>query len=219
MTTQNKNTRVESDSMGKVDVSNEVYWGAQTERSLHHFAIGQDLMPKELIRAFAILKKAAALTNHELGLLSDDKTKLIVAAADEIIAGKMADQFPLKVWQTGSGTQTNMNVNEVIANRAIEMAGGVLGSKNPIHPNDDVNRSQSSNDTFPTAMHIAATESLMNRLIPSLKELINALLEKQHKFVKIVKVGRTHLQDAVPLTLGQEFSGYVAQLNSALKKY
>ncbi len=217
MTTQTKDTRVESDSMGTINVSNEVYWGAQTERSLHHFAIGHDLMPKELIRAFAILKKAAALTNHELGLLTEEKTKLIVAVADEIIAGKLADQFPLKIWQTGSGTQTNMNVNEVISNRAIEMAGGVLGSKKPIHPNDDVNRSQSSNDTFPTAMHIAAVESVINRLIPSIKELISALHEKQNKFAKIVKVGRTHLQDAVPLTLGQEFSGYVAQLTMALK--
>jgi fumarate hydratase class II len=217
MSTQTKNTRVESDSMGKIDVPADVYWGAQTQRSMHHFAIGHDLMPKELIRAFAILKKAAALTNTELGLLPEDKTNLIVAAADEIIAGKLADQFPLKIWQTGSGTQTNMNVNEVISNRAIEMAGGVLGSKKPIHPNDDVNRSQSSNDTFPTAMHIAATESVINRLIPAIKELRAALLEKQHKFAKIVKVGRTHLQDAVPLTLGQEFSGYIAQLDAALK--
>ena len=215
MTTDNR-TRVESDSMGKVDVPADVYWGAQTERSLHHFAIGHDLMPKEVIRAFAILKKAAALTNEELGLLSQEKTALIVAAANEIIAGKLADQFPLRVWQTGSGTQTNMNMNEVLANRAIEMAGGELGSKKPIHPNDDVNRCQSSNDTFPTAMHIAATESLINHLIPAVKELRSALAEKQHQFAKIIKVGRTHLQDAVPLTLGQEFSGYVAQLDAAL---
>ncbi len=217
MSTHTKNTRVESDSMGKIDVPADVYWGAQTQRSMHHFAIGNDLMPKELIRAFAILKKAAALTNTELGLLPEEKTKLIVAAADEIIAGKLADQFPLRIWQTGSGTQTNMNVNEVISNRAIEMAGGVLGSKKPVHPNDDVNRSQSSNDTFPTAMHIAATESVINRLIPAIKELRAALLEKQHKFAKIVKVGRTHLQDAVPLTMGQEFSGYIAQLDAALR--
>lgn len=217
MTTHTKNTRVESDSMGKIDVPADVYWGAQTQRSMHHFAIGNDVMPKELIRAFAILKKAAALTNQELGLLPEDKTKLIVAAADEIIAGKLADQFPLRIWQTGSGTQTNMNVNEVISNRAIEMAGGVLGSKKPVHPNDDVNRSQSSNDTFPTAMHIAATESVINRLIPAIKELRAALHEKQQQFSKIVKVGRTHLQDAVPLTLGQEFSGYIAQLDAALK--
>lgn len=217
MTTHSVKTRVESDSMGKIDVPEDVYWGAQTQRSLHHFAIGQDKMPKELIRAFAILKKAAAMTNQELGLLTDEKLKLIVAAADEIIAGKMADQFPLKIWQTGSGTQTNMNVNEVISNRAIEMAGGELGSKKPIHPNDDVNRSQSSNDTFPTAMHIAAVESIVQRLIPAIKELRQALLDKQHKFAHIVKVGRTHLQDAVPLTLGQEFSGYVAQLDACLK--
>jgi fumarate hydratase, class II len=210
-------TRVESDSMGKIEVPNHVYWGAQTQRSLHHFEIGQDVMPKELIRAFAILKKAAAAANLELGLLTADKVKLIDAAADEIIAGKWNDQFPLRIWQTGSGTQTNMNVNEVISNRAIEMAGGVLGSKNPIHPNDHVNRSQSSNDTFPTAMHIAAAESLVHRLIPAIRTLRNALADKQKQFEKIVKIGRTHLQDAVPLTLGQEFSGYVAQLDICLK--
>jgi fumarate hydratase, class II len=212
-----KKTRTESDSMGTIEVPADVYWGAQTERSLHHFAIGRDVMPKELIRAFAILKKAAALTNHELGLLSEEKMNYIIAAADEIIAGKLADQFPLRVWQTGSGTQTNMNVNEVIANRVIELAGGTLGSKNVVHPNDDVNRSQSSNDTFPTAMHIAATETVISRLIPAIKELRNALAEKQRKFANIIKVGRTHLQDAVPLTLGQEFSGYVAQLDAAIK--
>jgi fumarate hydratase class II len=217
MTTHTKEMRIESDSMGNIEVPADVYWGAQTQRSIHHFAIGNDLMPRELIRAFGILKKAAAITNHELGLLPEDKMKLIVAAADEVIAGKLMSQFPLRIWQTGSGTQTNMNVNEVISNRAIEMVGGTLGSKKPIHPNDDVNRSQSSNDTFPTAMHIAATESLINRLIPAIKELRNALVEKQHQFAKIVKVGRTHLQDAVPLTLGQEFSGYVAQLDAALK--
>lgn len=212
----NIKTRNESDSMGTIQVAENVYWGAQTERSLHHFAIGDDLMPKELIRAFAILKKAAALTNCDLGLLSQEKTKLIVAAADEIIAGKLKDHFPLRVWQTGSGTQTNMNVNEVIANRAIEMAGGQLGSKNPIHPNDDVNRSQSSNDTFPTAMHIAAAESLLLQLIPAIKELRQALHVKENTFKHIVKIGRTHLQDAVPLTLGQEFSGYVAQLDAGI---
>jgi len=217
MVTHTNNTRTESDSMGSIEVPAEAYWGAQTQRSLHHFAIGQDKMPKELIRAFGILKKAAAITNHELGLLPEDKMRLITAVADEIIAGKLLDQFPLSVWQTGSGTQTNMNVNEVIANRAAEMAGCARGSKNPIHPNDDVNRSQSSNDTFPTAMHIAAVESLVGHLIPALKELRSALLKKQHLFAKIVKVGRTHLQDAVPLTLGQEFSGYVAQLDAALK--
>jgi len=217
MTTITNKTRIESDSMGQIEVPTDVYWGAQTQRSIHHFAIGTDVMPVELIRAFAILKKAAAITNNELGLLTDDKTKLIIAAADEIIAGKLKNQFPLRIWQTGSGTQTNMNVNEVIANRAIEISGGVLGSKKPIHPNDDVNRSQSSNDTFPTAMHISAVEALIQRLIPAIKELRNALYEKQRQFVKIVKVGRTHLQDAVPLTLGQEFSGYVAQLDAAIK--
>lgn len=217
MKVDTKNTRVESDSMGKIDVPSDVYWGAQTQRSLHHFEIGHDTMPAELIRAFGILKKAAAMTNHDLGLLSEDKMKLIVAAASEVIEGKHKFQFPLRIWQTGSGTQTNMNVNEVISNRAIEMANGVLGSKKPIHPNDDVNRSQSSNDTFPTAMHIAAVESIMHRLIPSLKTLREALFEKQKAFNHVVKVGRTHLQDAVPLTLGQEFSGYVAQLDAALK--
>lgn len=217
MTTNTPKTRIESDSMGKIDVDANVYWGAQTQRSLHHFEIGYDIMPEELIRAFAILKKAAALANTELGLLPDDKSKLIVAAADELISRKLKDQFPLRIWQTGSGTQTNMNVNEVISNRAIEMAGGVLGSKNPVHPNDHVNRSQSSNDTFPTAMHIAAAESVVHRLIPSIKELRDALEAKQKAFSKIVKVGRTHLQDAVPLTMGQEFSGYVAQLNAAIK--
>jgi len=217
MTMNTKTTRTESDSMGKIDVASDVYWGAQTERSLHHFAIGDDVMPKEFIRAFGILKKAAAIINNKLGLLPEDKMKLISAAADEVIAGKLHEHFPLRIWQTGSGTQTNMNVNEVISNRAIEMAGGKLGSKSPIHPNDDVNCSQSSNDTFPTAMHIAAVETIVHRLIPSLKELRNALAKKQNEFKNIVKIGRTHLQDAVPLTLGQEFSGYVAQLDFALK--
>ncbi len=210
-------TRTESDSMGKIEVPAEAYWGAQTQRSIHHFAIGQNKMPEELIRAFGILKKAASIANHELGLLSKEKMNFIMTVADEIIAGKLLDQFPLTVWQTGSGTQTNMNVNEVIANRAAEMAGQKRGGKNPVHPNDDVNRSQSSNDTFPTAMHIAAIETLVKKLIPALKELRNALVKKQHAFAKIIKVGRTHLQDAVPLTLGQEFSGYVAQLDAALK--
>jgi fumarate hydratase class II len=217
MTTSTENKRIESDSMGQIEVPADVYWGAQTQRSIHHFAIGHDVMPEELIRAFAILKKASAITNHELGLLPEDKMKLIISAADEIIAGQFKNQFPLRIWQTGSGTQTNMNVNEVIANRAIEMAGGTLGSKKPIHPNDDVNRSQSSNDTFPTAMHIAAVEALTHRLIPSIKNLRDALQAKQAKFATLVKIGRTHLQDAVPLTLGQEFSGYVAQLDAAIK--
>jgi len=210
-----KEMRIESDSMGKVEVPANVYWGAQTARSLHHFAIGHDLMPADVIRAFAILKKACAMVNHDLKLLSEEKMQLIVAAADEIISGKLDGQFPLRVWQTGSGTQTNMNVNEVISNRAIEMAGGERGSKKPVHPNDDVNRSQSSNDTFPSAMHIAAVQSLTGVLMPALLELVKGLQKKQHAFAKIIKVGRTHLQDAVPLTLGQEFSGYVAQLDAA----
>ena len=217
MATQTKNTRIESDSMGKIEVPADKYWGAQTERSLHHFAIGYDIMPRELFRSFGILKKAAAMTNNELGLLPEDKMKLINAAADEVIAGKLNDNFPLRVWQTGSGTQTNMNVNEVIANRATEMAGGTMGSKDIVHPNDHVNRSQSSNDTFPTAMHIAAVESIVHRLLPAIKQLRDGLAEKQRAFVKIVKIGRTHLQDAVPLTLGQEFSGYIAQLDAAAK--
>src|SRR5688572_15198494 len=210
-----KHSRIESDSIGQIEVDSGVYWGAQTERSLHHFAIGQDVMPSELIRAFAILKKAAAITNHELGLLSQDKMQLIVKACDEIIDGKLNVHFPLRIWQTGSGTQTNMNVNEVISNRAIEIAGGVLGSKKPVHPNDDVNRSQSSNDTFPTAMHMAAADAIERQLLPALEELKKALAKKQKAFAHIVKIGRTHLQDAVPLTLGQEFSGYVAQLEAA----
>lgn len=212
-----KNTRLESDSMGAIDVPADNYWGAQTQRSIEHFAIGNDVMPKELIRAFGILKKAAAMTNYELGLMKKDMMELIVQAADEVIAGKLNDQFPLRVWQTGSGTQTNMNVNEVISNRAIEMAGGKLGSKDPVHPNDHVNQSQSSNDTFPTAMHIAAAESVVHYLLPAIKELRDGLAEKQRKFAHIVKTGRTHLQDAVPLTLGQEFSGYVAQLDAAME--
>lgn len=210
------NHRLESDSMGSIEVSADKYWGAQTERSLHHFAIGEDKMPKELIHAFGILKKAAAITNYDLGLLSKDKMEWIGQAADEVIAGKFSAHFPLRIWQTGSGTQTNMNVNEVISNRAIELAGGKIGSKNPIHPNDDVNRSQSSNDTFPTAMHIAAVLAIVHSLLPAITGLRNALAEKQQKFNDIVKIGRTHLQDAVPLTLGQEFSGYVAQLDAAI---
>lgn len=208
--------RIEKDSMGTIEVASNRYWGAQTERSLHHFSIGKDLMPDGLIRAFAILKKAAALTNHDLGKLSEQKTQLICQAADEILAEKLDDHFPLRVWQTGSGTQTNMNVNEVIANRAIEIAGGVLGSKDPIHPNDDVNMSQSSNDTFPTAMYIAAASSIHNAVLPALRALRDSLLEKEKAYQHLVKIGRTHLQDAVPLTLGQEFSGYVAQLNDGI---
>jgi fumarate hydratase, class II len=212
-----KRTRTESDSMGKINVPADVYWGAQTERSLHHFDIGHDVMPTALIHAFGILKKSAAIVNAELGLLPKNKSRLIVRAADEVIKGNLDDQFPLRVWQTGSGTQTNMNVNEVISNRAIKLAGGKLGSKDPIHPNDHVNRSQSSNDTFPTAMHIAAAVEINHTLLPAVKVLRDALDKKAKAFSKIVKIGRTHLQDAVPLTLGQEFSGYVAQLDADLK--
>jgi fumarate hydratase class II len=210
--------REETDSLGAVEVPAHRYWGAQTQRSLHYFSIGDDRMPKAVIRGMALLKKAAALTNQELGELSDDEAKLLLQAADEIIDGKHDDEFPLYVWQTGSGTQTNMNVNEVVANRAIELAGGERGSKSPIHPNDHVNMSQSSNDTFPTAMHIAAAEELVHRLIPSVTALRDALAAKADEFGEIVKIGRTHLQDAVPLTLGQEFSGYVAQLDDDLER-
>ena len=200
--------RTESDSMGTIEVPDEVYWGAQTARSLIHFNIGEDRMPPELIRAIGILKKAAALVNTDLGKLAKEKTQLIIAAADEVIAGKLNDHFPLRVWQTGSGTQTNMNANEVIANRAIEVAGGQKGSKKPIHPNDDVNMSQSSNDTFPTAMHIAAAIALNETLIPALGELQAVLDNKSREFANVVKTGRTHLQDATPLTVGQEISGW-----------
>jgi fumarate hydratase class II len=211
-------TRLESDSMGTIEVPANVYWGAQTQRSLLHFNIGRDTMPPELIRAFGILKKAAALVNQELTKLPADKAKLIVQAADEVIAGKLNDQFPLRVWQTGSGTQTNMNVNEVIANRAIEIAGGALGSKNPIHPNDHVNMSQSSNDTFPAAMHIAAAERVHNALIPAIKTVHDAINAKAKAFANVVKIGRTHLQDAVPLTVGQEFSGWAAMLERDIRR-
>lgn len=210
-------TRVESDSMGNIEVPADKYWGAQTERSLHHFNIGHDLMPIEVMHAFGILKKAAALTNCELGKLSVEKRDLIVKAADEVSQGKLDNQFPLHVWQTGSGTQSNMNANEVISNRAIELAGGVLGSKTPIHPNDDVNMSQSSNDTFPTAMHIAAALAFNNKLLPAVRNLRDALAKKMDAFKTVIKIGRTHLQDAVPITLGQEFSGYVAQLDFCLQ--
>jgi len=206
-------TRSESDSMGKIEVPVDRYYGAQTARSLIHFDIGKDVMPPELIRAFGILKKAAALVNQDLGKLSHEKCSLISRAADEVIEGKLHDHFPLRIWQTGSGTQTNMNVNEVISNRAIEIAGGEMGSKKPIHPNDDVNMSQSSNDTFPTAMHIAAALETARRLLPAVKNLRDALDAKAEEFADVVKIGRTHLQDATPLTLGQEFSGYVNLLD------
>jgi fumarate hydratase, class II len=204
--------RTETDSMGAIDVPADRYWGAQTQRSLRYFAIGDDVMPREMIRAIGILKKAAAIVNQQLGKLPADKSDLIVRATDEVIAGKLDDHFPLRIWQTGSGTQTNMNANEVIANRAIELAGGVLGSKEPVHPNDHVNMSQSSNDTFPTAMHIAAVEEIHHQLLPKVEALKDALAAKQQAFATIIKIGRTHLMDAVPLTLGQEFSAYVSQL-------
>src|SRR5437773_1786243 len=206
-------TRTESDSMGKIEVPADRYYGAQTARSLIHFAIGKDTMPPELIRAFGILKKAAALVNQDLGKLAPDKTSLITQAADEVISGKLNEHFPLRVWQTGSGTQTNMNVNEVISNRAIEIGGGVLGSKKPIHPNDDVNMSQSSNDTFPTAMHIAAASETARKLLPSVKKLRDVIDAKAREFKGIVKIGRTHLQDATPLTVDQEFGGWVNLLD------
>jgi fumarate hydratase class II len=200
-------TRTETDSMGAVEVPADKYWGAQTERSLQHFDIGDDRMPREMIRAFGILKKAAALVNEELGKLPHEKAQLIAQAADEVIQGKLDEHFPLRVWQTGSGTQTNMNANEVISNRAIELTGGVKGSKKPIHPNDDVNLSQSSNDTFPTAMYIAASEQ-WQKLIPAVQEVHDAIAAKSGQFKDVVKIGRTHLQDATPLTVGQEMSGW-----------
>src|SRR5713101_7625207 len=210
-------TRTESDSMGKIDVPADRYYGAQTARSLIHFAIGKDTMPPELIRAFGILKKAAALVNQDLGKLPAEKAALITQAADEVIAGKLNDHFPLRVWQTGSGTQTNMNVNEVISNRAIEIAGGALGSKKPIHPNDDVNMSQSSNATFPAAMHISAAEQ-MNMLISRVGEVKSAIDAKAAEFKDVVKIGRTHLQDATPLTMGQEMSGWASLLERDIER-
>jgi len=200
-------TRVETDSMGEIEVPVDVYWGAQTQRSLKHFNIGFDVMPREVIRALGILKKAAAIVNNDLGKLPDDKLKLIAQAADEVIDGKLDRYFPLRVWQTGSGTQTNMNANEVISNRAIEIAGGEMGSKKPIHPNDDVNKSQSSNDTFPTAMYIAAAERL-TALIPEVRKVSGAIKAKANEFKGVVKIGRTHLQDATPVTVSQEFNGW-----------
>ena len=216
--TQRAAMRIESDSMGSIEVPSNVYWGAQTARSLIHFNIGRDTMPPELIHAFGILKKAAALVNLDLGKLSAEKANWIVKAADEVISGKLDDQFPLKIWQTGSGTQTNMNVNEVISNRAIEIAGGVMGSKKPVHPNDDVNMSQSSNDTFPTAMHIAAAQRVHNDLIPAVESVQKAISAKAKQFANVVKIGRTHLQDAVPLTLGQEMGGWADMLGRDVER-
>ncbi len=209
-------TRTETDSMGAIEVPADRYWGAQTQRSLQHFKIGSERFPRELIRALGLIKKACAVVNQDLGLLDLERTRAIIQAADEVISGKLDEHFPLVIWQTGSGTQTNMNANEVIANRAIEILGGRMGSKKPVHPNDDVNRSQSSNDVFPTAIHVAAVEQITGALIPAVEALRDALDEKARAFEGIVKIGRTHLQDATPLTLGQEFSGYVAMLDQGL---
>src|SRR5687767_7531953 len=209
--------RVETDSMGEIEVPGDRYYGAQTQRSLKHFDIGDDVMPREMIRALGVLKKAAALVNEELGKLPPDKARLIVEACDEVIEGNLDAHFPLRVWQTGSGTQTNMNANEVISNRAIEIAGGEMGSKRPVHPNDDVNMSQSSNDTFPTAMHIASAEQ-MRKLIPEVKRLRDAIDAKAREFADVVKIGRTHLQDATPLTVGQEFGGWASLLERDIER-
>jgi fumarate hydratase class II len=213
-----KEVRIETDSMGEIEVPADYLWGAQTQRSLKYFTIGSDLIPAEVIEALAMVKKAASMTNRDLGKLPKEKADLIIQSADEIIEGKLKEHFPLRVWMTGSGTQANMNVNEVIANRAIELVKGVKGSKDPIHPNDHVNMSQSTNDVFPTAMHIASARALHNHLIPRVQKFRNALEEKVRQWADIVKIGRTHLQDAVPLTLGQEFSGYVVMLDDNLER-
>ena len=210
--------RIETDSMGEIQVPDDRYYGAQTARSLIHFDIGQETVPRELIRALGILKRAAATVNRDLGRLPNDLTELVLQASDEVVDGKLDDHFPLRIWQTGSGTQTNMNANEVISNRAIELAGGTLGSKDPVHPNDHVNMGQSSNDTFPTAMHIAAASEIHRRLVPMVTRLRDTLAAKAEGFSDIIKIGRTHLMDAVPLTLGQEFSGYAAQLSKGLDR-
>ena len=218
MTQPAPTTRLESDSMGEIAVPNDRYWGAQTQRSLKYFAIGHDRMPRELIRAMGILKQAAAVVNRDLGKLSVETAELIIQASEAVISGELDEHFPLRIWQTGSGTQSNMNANEVISNWAIEQAGGILGSKKPVHPNDHVNMSQSSNDTFPTAMHIAAVEEITHHLLPSVSRLRAALQEKATAFEPIIKIGRTHLMDAVPLTLGQEFSAYLSQLDKDLAR-
>jgi fumarate hydratase class II len=221
MSKENKHeiaTRIETDTMGEMKVAQDKYWGAQTQRSLINFAVGNDRMPRPVIRALGILKKASAYVNHDLGKLPKEKLEIISKAADEVISGKLDGHFPLVIWQTGSGTQTNMNANEVISNRAIEMAGHPMGTKKPIHPNDDVNMSQSSNDSFPTAMHIAAVEQIEDLLLPALKKFHAALLEKEKAFANIIKVGRTHLMDATPLTLGQEFSGYRMQIELGIDR-
>src|ERR1700748_1500535 len=209
---QRSAARVETDSFGPIEVPADRYWGAQTERSKQNFRIGQDRMPIDIVHALAIVKLAAAKTNRELGLLDQKRTGAITRAAQEVIEGKLDEHFPLVVWQTGSGTQTNMNLNEVIANRANELLGGKLGAKQPVHPNDHVNMSQSSNDSFPTAMHIAAATDILGNLLPALEKLLHALRQKEKAFAEIVKIGRTHTQDATPLPLGQEFSGYGAQV-------
>src|SRR5690349_1792317 len=211
-------TRTETDSFGPIEVAADRYWGAQTERSRQNFRIGQDRMPIAIVHALGIVKLAAAETNRDLGLLDRRRAGAIIRAAREVIEGKLDDHFPLVVWQTGSGTQTNMNLNEVIANRASELLGGQLGTKKPVHPNDHVNMSQSSNDAFPTAMHIAAAQAIAGHLLPALSELLAALRARQEAFSGIVKIGRTHTQDATPLTLGQEFSGYAAQVESAIAR-
>ncbi|MCL4446649.1 MAG: class II fumarate hydratase [Actinobacteria bacterium] len=212
------NTRIERDSMGEIEVPSDRYWGAQTARSLQHFSIGKDVMPASIVRAFGVLKDASAEVNTDLGKLDPTKGELIRKASQEVAAGKLNDHFPLRIWQTGSGTQTNMNANEVIANRATELAGGEMGSKSMVHPNDDVNMSQSSNDTFPTAMHIAAVEEISHKLLPALNALRDSFRSKSEEFMSVTKIGRTHLMDAVPLTLGQEISGYVAQLDADISR-
>jgi fumarate hydratase class II len=212
-----KGVRVETDSMGEIEVPADKYWGAQTQRSLIHFNIGHDVMPREMIRALGVLKKATALVNEDLGKLPVEKAELIARAADEVIEGKLDEHFPLRVWQTGSGTQTNMNANEVISNRAIEISGGVMGSKEPVHPNDHVNMSQSSNDTFPTAMHIAAAEEL-NKLIPEVLRVYAAIDAKAKEYADVVKIGRTHLQDATPLTVGQEMGGWASLIERDIER-
>src|SRR6202011_2414478 len=215
---RSNSTRTETDSFGPIEVAADRYWGAQTERSRQNFRIGHDRMPMAIIHALGIVKLAAAETNRELGLLDQRRARAIIRAAREVIEGKLDDHFPLVVWQTGSGTQTNMNLNEVIANRANELLGGELGAKKPVHPNDHVNMSQSSNDSFPTAMHIAAAQRILGDLIPALEALLRALRKKEKAFASIVKIGRTHTQDATPLTLGQEFSGYAAQVESGIAR-
>jgi|UniRef100_A0A7V6DQC3 fumarate hydratase class II len=218
MASGQSDTRKERDSLGEIDVPAHRYWGAGTQRSLLHFSIGDDAMPLEVIYALALIKKASALANRELGRLPENLTALIMQATDEILAGKLNDHFPLRVWMTGSGSQANMNVNEVIANRANELAGGVLGAKEPIHPNDHVNMSQSTNDAFPTAMHLAAVTMIQERLVPKVRKLREALDDKAKNWGHLVKIGRTHMMDAVPLTLGQEFSGYVGMLDDDLER-